>query len=801
MLAAGVCLAFLALQLGTDFPAALEQRFYDLAMGLASPKPSPRIAIIAADEATASGWTRAQDAQLVDLLSQAGAQTIVHTGNFIAPQPAPARAYFSQIQDLLARSAEAGLAPSPAETQINTLASQAQAALDGDALLSASLQASGKVLLPSVAEPGMPRSPTPPLASLGIAAAGVGFLGPQPDADGVVRSASLWLNEGGSRLPSLALLATLGSLNLQPSALQRQGEGPLLLGKLHLPATPQGLLRPRFYAQQPGQPAFAMDALGDVLSGKLAASRYAGKTVIIDTSAPSQRRLFAVAGQTGYSVAQILAHTLSSLLQQDALAEPAWGRLAAPGAMLLVAAYALLALPRLSPAAAAAATLMLLAALLAAELGLLTLAQNWVKLLLPAGALLLCHALLAAKQAQRDDGAMDLPLPAGESQRAMGQALQAEGQLDMAFERYRRAALDADLLGNLYSLALAFESRRQLPQARAVYQHMVGLAPDYKDVRSRLAASQNLSDTVMQAPPSEATPAADGRGLARSTLGRYQVEKELGKGAMGVVYLGRDPTIGRVVAIKTLALSQAFAEEDLAEARQRFFREAESAGRLQHPDIVTIYDAGEERGLAFIAMEFLKGRDLTDNCKPERLLPVATVLALAARVALALDYAHGQNVVHRDIKPANIMYEPVTDSVKVTDFGIARMTDASKTKTGLVMGTPSFMSPEQLAGKKVDGRSDLYSLGVMLYQLLCGRLPFRADSMSELMRKIASEEPADVCSLRPELPRTLADLVAKTLSKRPEARYQSGEQLAAALREVAATLAVEPVSAGTDIEI
>jgi serine/threonine-protein kinase len=248
--------------------------------------------------------------------------------------------------------------------------------------------------------------------------------------------------------------------------------------------------------------------------------------------------------------------------------------------------------------------------------------------------------------------------------------------------------------------------------------------------------------------------------------------------------LGKDPKIGRVVAIKTMALSQEFSGADLTDARERFFREAETAGRLQHQNIVTIFDAGEEHDLAFIAMEFLKGRDLTDHTKAGHLLAIPVVVSIVARVAQALAYAHLQNVVHRDIKPANIMYEPDSDVVKVTDFGIARITDSSKTKTGLVLGTPSFMSPEQLAGKKVDGRSDLYSLGVMLFQLLTGVLPFKGDSLAELMFKIANEEAVDVRTIRPELSETLANVVALSLNKRPEIRYQTGEHFAQDLRSI-----------------
>ena len=260
-------------------------------------------------------------------------------------------------------------------------------------------------------------------------------------------------------------------------------------------------------------------------------------------------------------------------------------------------------------------------------------------------------------------------------------------------------------------------------------------------------------------------------------LGRYQIEKELGKGAMGVVYLGRDPKISRVVAIKTMALNNEFDTDELSDVKARFFREAETAGRLNHPNIVTIYDAGEEHDLAYIAMEFLKGEDLAPYTKPTKLLATAKVVDIVIKVANALDYAHQQQVVHRDIKPSNIMVELDNHVVKVTDFGIARITDASKTKTGIVLGTPSYMSPEQLSGKKIDGRSDLFSLGVTLYLLLTGELPFAADSMAALMFKIASEAHADIRQINPELPELLAMIVNKLLEKNVENRYQTGKQL------------------------
>ncbi|HUG22959.1 serine/threonine-protein kinase [Piscinibacter sp.] len=309
--------------------------------------------------------------------------------------------------------------------------------------------------------------------------------------------------------------------------------------------------------------------------------------------------------------------------------------------------------------------------------------------------------------------------------------------------------------------------------------------------RSHAAGAAAWAPTAGRSPAkasAKPAPAAAAPTLDHKTLGRYLVDRQLGRGAMGAVYLGHDPKIGRQVAIKTMALSQEFDGPALTEARARFFREAETAGRLQHRDIVTIFDAGEDHELAYIAMEYLKGHDLQRYVAKARLLPVPQVLRIVARVADALAYAHSQGVVHRDIKPANVMIDPADDSVKVTDFGIARITDSSRTRTGMVLGTPSFMSPEQMAGRRVDGRSDLYSLGVMLFQMLCGRLPHNAESMAKLMYQIANDPAPDIRTLRPDLPETLANVVALALEKRPEVRYAGGRQLAEDLRTIEARL-------------
>ena len=203
---------------------------------------------------------------------------------------------------------------------------------------------------------------------------------------------------------------------------------------------------------------------------------------------------------------------------------------------------------------------------------------------------------------------------------------------------------------------------------------------------------------------------------------------------------------------------------------------------------MTIYDAGDEHDLAYIAMEFIKGKDMVAYTKKDNLLPLPKVFELIAKSSAALDYAHKQSVVHRAIKPANIMWDPETNELKITDFGIARITDSSKTKTGVVLGTPSYMSPEQLSGKKIDGRSDLFSLGVMFYQMLTGSLPFHADSMATLMYKIANENPSRASEINPRLPPEIDELIEKALAKDADARFQSGGEMARALKECVAKI-------------
>lgn len=742
---------------------------------------------------------------------------------------------YQKLSDLQTFYAESVLKSQSAKDiqELGQYLEEAGQALDQDGILADSISQAGNVVLPLLFELGPPQGkpdqplpdfvqrnklanitdsigaasigalPVPavptvyplyPIAELGTQTAGIAHLNQTLDVDGGIRTEPLVIDYYGDYYPSFSMLVAARSLNLKPSDIQvLLGEG-VKLGNLKI-STDESLQMNTFFYQDKsdGSPAFVVDSFFDVVTGKIPLSKYKNKIVLIGATAAGISTPQKTPVDPAMQPVLTLAHSVSSILQEDFFVSPGWAGVAKLISLLFVAAYLIALLPRMGASLAAIMTTLLVITLFGSEFLFMTSQTTWVPLMTPLLLLMFGHALLTTKRflwTERSKGLVEAD--SSDTNRMLGIAFQGQGQLDMAFEKFRKCAIDETVLENLYSLALDYERKRQFNKSGSVYRYIAGHDPEFKDIEERMQRAEQIENTMVIGGSSGGGTAGAtvllGEGMEKPMLGRYEVEKELGKGAMGLVYLGRDPKINRVVAIKTMALAAEFEADELDEVKARFFREAESAGRLSHPNIVTIYDAGEEFDLAYIAMELLKGDDLGPYIKRSKLLPVPEVLSIVSKTADALDYAHKKNIVHRDIKPANVMYDREDKIVKVTDFGIARITDSSKTKTGVVMGTPSYMSPEQLSGKHVDGRSDLFSLGVMLYQMLAGELPFKADSLATLMFKITNDEPTDIKLSRPDLPECLVNIVTRSLKKPVDERYQTGAEMKADIDECLVTL-------------
>ena len=561
-----------------------------------------------------------------------------------------------------------------------------------------------------------------------------GFVELRPDSDDVLRRSELWQINAGVKTPSLPLAIAFANQDALSTHQISSAEDAIYLSNY------EKLRRLNVH---------------DLIDGQINSRSLVGYTVFLDSDielVDAEARL--PSGQL-VTYSEITAALLANVEQDKSVISPAWVKAMEWLAPVLLAIVAVLFMPDRDRHDIAVLAVAVVIGLLLLEAMVLFVLHTRLDL----GRAIIIYIGVAILSLWL---VVDVTKVSKDTFKR-GSDFLAAGRLEPAFAEFRQCPPSETLATIMYKLSLAFEEQAKPERAEAVLEWM-------KRTHSGVGTKPQVSKNTNGAP---------------QRLGRYVIERRIGRGAMGAVYLGKDPRINRAVAVKAIPIEKEFEDEELKEARLRFYREAESAGRLTHPNIITVFDAGEDKGLAYIAMEYVPGVALKDFTDPKKLLAPKRALELCASTAEALDYAHNQSVIHRDIKPANLLYNPKEGTLKISDFGVARLTDNNRTKTGIVLGTPMYMSPEQLGAETLTGLSDLFSLGVTLYELLIGEVPFKATNIAVLMTKITTEEAAAVANRRAGIPPSVDAVLAKALAKRPEDRFSCGAEMAIALRNCA----------------
>jgi len=561
-----------------------------------------------------------------------------------------------------------------------------------------------------------------------------GFIDLIADNDGVLRRATLWQLNEGVMSPSLPLAIAFDNADLGVSARMSNSDDAIFASNYS---------------------ALPRVEVADLLNEETDKSPLIGATVFIDSSPELVGAVAMLPSGQFVTISEITAALLSDVENDRTIIAPSWVSAMEWLAPVLLAIVAVLFMPDRTRKDIVLLAGVTVVALLLFETLLLYVLHVRMDLgrpiLIFAGVTILSIWLVGDEKKELKDAFKK------------GNDFLSAGRLEPAFAEFRRCRPSETVATVMYKLSLAFEQQAKPERAEAVLEWM-------KRTQGMPESTRATKEKVAGAP---------------TRLGRYVIERRIGRGAMGAVYLAKDPRINRAIALKAIPIAKEFEDDELKEARLRFYREAESAGRLAHPNIITVFDAGEDKGLAYIAMEFVPGIPLKQFTDPKKLLAPKRALELCASTAEALDYAHNQGVIHRDIKPANLMYNPKEGALKITDFGVARMTDNNSTKTGIVLGTPMYMSPEQLNAEDLTGHSDLFSLGVTLYELLAGEVPFKATNIAVLMTKITTEDPAPISKRRAGIPPSVDAVLAKALAKRPQDRFSCGAEMAIALRNCA----------------
>ncbi|UCD90285.1 MAG: CHASE2 domain-containing protein [Desulfobacterales bacterium] len=629
---------------------------------------------------------------------------------------------------------------------------------------------------------------TLPIPAYLNASIGIGHINLAYDLDGTARRERLLYEYKGLYIPSYTLKLAALYLNLSNSRIQADLGSAVYLGTEEMPTTLNSELLIGFKG---ARGSFKSFAFFDVINDKIPPNVFKNKLVLVTPSAEGIINPFSTPTDNAMPLGELSAHTIWSILNRKFIKQPSWDFIFKLAMILALGLMITFILPRLKALFSGLLFVGILFLLTGGATYFFVSKGLWVQVTYPIIELILGYiGVVSIKYFVTETSKEKVEGESAETNRMLGLSFQSQGMLDMAFDKFRRVPVNDEMKDVLYNLALDYERKRQYNKAASVFGYIETHDSKFKDVSERKKKLIHTSETMVFGDGLLRPPAIDDTLLAtgtdtRPTLGRYEVIKQLGKGAMGIVYLGQDPRINRTTAIKTVRFADEFEPEEAEKMKETFFREAESAGTLSHPNIVTIYDAGDEQDLAYIAMELLEGDSMDKFVKKDNLLPMRKVIDHVADITNALDYAHQKGIVHRDIKPANIMLLN-TGEVKITDFGIARITATSQTQTGIVKGTPFYMSPEQFAGEKVDGRSDIFSVGVMLFQLLTGELPFSGDNPMALMNQIMNVSHPDPRKYNPKIVKPLVTIINKSMAKERANRYQQAIHMSTHLKKLGA---------------
>ncbi|MCF8063549.1 MAG: protein kinase [Deltaproteobacteria bacterium] len=810
----GAVIAFLFTVLSIVHPpvlAGLEQQFYDTYSRLsASDAPAPgKVALVEIDQRSldrigAWPWPRGKVAELVDRLDRAGARVI----GLLVPLQDPSRGTgYETVRDFQEKlnahplSSQQGKLAEWVRVNLERMAQE----LDEDGRLAESVRRSGKVVVPVYArfekrsdeEPQKPvqimsesllgpatlpeamkRRITAtdlelPFERLAEAAAGFGHASLTVGNNDDGRRHALLIRYRGALIPSmpLRLAAAYQGRDLDRLSVR---EDRIRLESGVLQIVDGGVLLP--FSQD--RPQFDVHSSADILAGrKLKAIR--GRAALV-AFGRGVGRSYRTPVDPDMPEGRLGARSLTALMAGRCITRPAVLPYLEPVLVLSLGLLTLFFCSRLGYGGSLGAAAGLGAAGFAAGFAALSASGVWLR----TGTAIACLVLVClATLFQRLFLSPSKSKEAIETNRLLGLSFQSQGLPDLAFDKFKKLPLDEESRNLMYNLGLEHERNRMNNKALEVYEH-INKGGGYRDLDDRiprLRESDRASTPGGQGAAREGNVPGEAGGEGRSRVGRFEILGELGRGSMGVVYKARDPKINRMLAIKTIRFSDEFEEDVIQEIKGRFFTEAEIAGQLSHPSIVTIYDVGDDGDLTYMAMEYLKGKDLDKFISRESLLPLPKVLDVVARVAEALAFAHEAGVIHRDVKPANIM---LLDSggVKVTDFGIAKAISSTRTRTGVILGTPNYMSPEQIMGRKIDHRSDIFSLGVLFFQLLTGELPFRGENLSNLLYQITQVRHPSIREINPKLPKACEQIIDKALTKNPADRFQSAAETAKLLR-------------------